>query len=105
MKKSTKELIKLTIGAAGGKAMYDVAREVLSITDKTVFTSLGAAALKMGFGFMGFGVAYKAVDTCDQLGRAVYDTVKEIAAGSAQNEEAGESETDDAVTFTEVDDE
>lgn len=110
MKKSTKECIKVAVGVAGGKAMYDVAREVLSITDKTAFTSIGAAALKIGFSFLGFSVSYKAVATCEEVGSVVYSAVKGIAGSmsdSAQNKEEkvdGE-ETDDSVTFTEVDDE
>lgn len=109
MKKNTKELIKVAVGVSGGKAMYDVAREVLSITDKTAFTSLGAVALKMGFGFLGFSISYKAVDTCEKIGSAAYDLAKEVAGGisSAQNKEEKDDgeETDNSVTFTEVDDE
>lgn len=110
MKNSTKDLIKVAVGVAGGKAMYDVAREVLSVTDKTLVTSVGAAALKIGFSFLGFSVSYKAVATCEEVGSVVYSAVKGIAgsmSGSAQNKEekASEEETDDSVTFTEVDDE
>lgn len=108
MKNSTKEIIKGTVGIAGGKALYDVAGEILSITDKSTFTAIGSVTLKMAAFFTGFGLSYKACDTCEKTVSLIGNTVKEIAGSiGTQNEEAEEMDSDtpeDSVSFTEVDD-